>query len=98
MRLYRPNIVTGIILEVIDYHIDVICRYKINKRIFLKMEILNVAYKSQIVMSEFTTKHCLIMLSNILYQNMKVGLILPNIRRSIVVITLDRKYHQKSFF
>ena len=98
MRLYRPNIVTGIILEVIDYHIDVISRYKINKRIFLKMEILNVAYKSQIVISEFKTKHCLIMFSNILYQNMKVGLILPNIRRSIVVITLDRKYRQKSIF
>ena len=37
------EIVTGIILEVIDYHIDVISRYKINKRVFLKREIFYVA-------------------------------------------------------
>ena len=55
------QIVNGIILEVKDDHIDVICRYKINKRIFLKKEFLNVAVKSQIVMSKFTTKHCLMM-------------------------------------
>ena len=55
------QIVNGIILEVKDDHIDVICCYKINKRIFLKKEFLNVAVKSQIVMSKFTTKHCLMM-------------------------------------
>ena len=56
------QIVNGIILEVKDDHIiDVICRYKINKRIFLKKEFFNVAVKSQIVMSKFTTKHCLMM-------------------------------------
>ena len=55
------QIVNGIILEVKDDPIEDICRYKINKRIFLKNEILNVAVKSQIVMSKFTTKHCLMM-------------------------------------
>ena len=55
------QIVNGIILEVKDDHIDVICCYKIRERIFLKKEFLNVAVKSQIVMSKFTTKHCLMM-------------------------------------
>ena len=55
------QIVNGIILEVKDDHIHVICRYKIDKRIFLKKEFLNVAVKSQIVMSKFTTKHCLML-------------------------------------
>ena len=55
------QIVTGIILEVIDYRIDVIFSYNINKRIFLKKEIFNVAVKSQIVLPKFTTKHCFMM-------------------------------------
>ena len=55
------QLATGIILELIDYHIDVICCYKINKRILLKKEIFNVAVESLLVMSNFTAKHCLIM-------------------------------------
>ena len=55
------QIVNDIILKVKDDRIDVICRYKINKRIFLKKEFLNVAVKSQIFMPKFTTKHCLMM-------------------------------------
>ena len=55
------QLATGIILELIDYHIDVICCYKINKRIFLKKEIFNVAVKSEIFMPKFTTKHCFMM-------------------------------------
>ena len=58
---YIDQIATGIMLEDIGYHTDVICCYKINKRIFLKIKIFNVAVKSQVVKSKFTTEHCLIM-------------------------------------
>ena len=58
---YIDHIATGIMLELRSHHIDVICRYKINKRIFLKMKIFNVAVKSQIVMSKFTTEHYIVM-------------------------------------
>ena len=64
----------------------------------MKMEIFNVAVKSLIFTSKFTSKHFLIMYYNIIYLNMNLGLILPNIRRPIVVLTIDRKYRQKTFF